>query len=103
MNKGEKEQELTYEQQLVRQQHNSEMESLKAKTMVTQFDKDIRCTDKNLQPPDMTNTRLDDMMQILKRKISSNVTQQNFSFWRKEIERLVDLGYSCRNQEKEET
>jgi hypothetical protein len=55
-----------------------------------------------VQPPDMTKTRLDDMMQILKRKISSNVTQQNFDFWRKEIERLVDLGYSCRNQEEEE-
>jgi hypothetical protein len=55
-----------------------------------------------VQPPDMTKTRLDDMMQILKRKISSNVTQQNFGFWRKEIERLVDLGYSCRNQEEEE-
>lgn len=70
--------------------------------MVTQFHTDVQCTDKDVQPPDMTKTRLDNMMQILKRKISSNVTQQNFGFWRKEIERLVDLGYSCRNQEEEE-
>lgn len=74
MNKGNPPQELTYEQQQVRHRQKKFMESLQSKNMAKKFHEDFQNNDKNMQPPDLTSAHLEELMQILKRKVSTKVT-----------------------------
>lgn len=74
MNKGDPSLELTYEQQQVRQRHKKLLESLQSKNMAKKFHEDFQNNEKNMQPKDLTSAHLEELMQILKSKISSKVT-----------------------------
>ena len=89
--------ELLTEEQLQRRLEQQKLkETCQDSTLAAQFHTEFQANDKKSQPPDLSNAKLDSLLNILKKKTHPPGFDQNFRVWRMEIERLIDLGYTCK-------
>ena len=58
----------------------------------------MESNDQNLVRTNVTNKKMEEYMEILNRLVTSKRTRENFDFMRKEIERMVDLGYTMKTK-----
>lgn len=67
--------------------------------MVRELIHNMNSLDPDKVRPNVTNLKLQEYMVILNNLVTSKTTRENFEFTRKEIERMVDLGYTMKTAE----